>query len=898
MFGSRKKIYVSSVIYNMAGNYDERNDYLKYLVLTGVLASDGRTVGEVISSGTLNGPRMNYQTFFRWAKNNYPEGMPVGGVFGSSPIDPELVNPYIPVTAGFTADAELVSLDFADYWNWAEAYVMEHHPELINTEWDADINEATGEISILFEDHTLEEFMPVNYDKSGKYIYARYSEVQPPVDPDPQFVSAGEDQGPFDYESELPSTSGHYLVSEVDEFGVTQNRHQIVVAVSTYSDSRPSETVETKTVIGSRTYDRLVQTFERYVSLRADTVNEARSWWDLSRVVVWEAPAYEVVWDGETTDVVEIEPGVFRTTVTTTYREDFLSSGSKWWGREEVWEKDNGIKGMPKLFIYKIGDGVTELDALDETVTPMDGFFPMIPIRTNNKMIDEEPHLTNIYPQAKKAWKRASGGKKIEKLIEDVADNPDLGDIDYSFLVWGVPLNSITREAKLYIYKFFRTMMDQQKHTPEEFAEFLADDAAYKDYLDAFEVWQNSGEEGGAPQTAPPVAPSRPKISFPPLTTIRTNGQHPETAHYDFQLSFSLITETIHAGKWKEDARKNEVKIEKGPDYETSTSFIGLVSSIFARTGTTHNTMYIYWQENDDQYRILTVIGARHKNVVYGGKSVDITSSEALDDGDDSGFLVPMHYSILKSMPIVWANQLATEGLIIVFNCYVIVKKKWYQTFLGFLLIVVVIVVATAIFTGGASLAGGGILGSNAAVGAMFGVSGMTGALLGAIANAVVAAIVSQIVSTVLAKFGPIGQILAAVFGIVMGGIQSGAFSNGFSFDIFLRADNLLRLTNAFVSAYTMHIQLKTADIYTRMADLEEAYKRQKREIDELMYELTGFSSGFDPMALTEILNGRFESRDAFNQRTLMTGSDIAELSHGLIEHYVDSSLDLENLKE
>ena len=81
------------------------------------------------------------------------------------------------------------------------------------------------------------------------------------------------------------------------------------------------------------------------------------------------------------------------------------------------------------------------------------------------------------------------------------------------------------------------------------------------------------------------------------------------------------------------------------------------------------------------------------------------------------------------------------------------------------------------------------------------------------------------------------------------------------------------------------------------MRDLDEQYKKQKREIDALMYELTGFSSGFDPMALTEILQGSFETRDAFNQRTLMTGSDIAELTHGLIDSFTTVSLDLESLK-
>lgn len=895
LFGGTK-IYVSSSLWNMAGNLDERTNYLKFLVLNGVLSQTTPSVASVITSGTLNGPRMNYQTFFRWAKNNYPEGMPLGGVFGSTPIDPSLVNPFIPVTPGFEADAELVTLDFPEYWNWAEAYVMTNHPDMIQTDWNADINETTHEITITFEDTTTVSFMPTNYDTEGKYIYARYSEIIPPVSVDPIFVSAGPDLGPYESEAGLLDTSNYYLFSEVDETGVNQDRHSIVEVIKTYSDDRPTVTYETKTVVESQTYSRLVQTYERYQSIREDLVDPNRTWWDVDRIIIWEAPAFDKNLQSTSSDVVEIEPGVFETTVTNTYLEEWRPVGEQWWCRAEVWEKDNGTKTIPGLFIYKIGDGIPELDALEDATVPMDGYFPMIPIRTNNKMVNEEPHLTNIYPQAKKAWKRASGGKKIDKLIEQVEDNPDLGDIDYAFLVWGVPLNAITRESKLYIYHFFKEMMEKQTADLDKFQEYLNQMAIYEAYLDAYDAWLNTPSEE---QTEPPVQPVRPVLTMPAATTVRTNGQHSETAHYDFRLSWNAISEEIHLGKWKTNAKKNEVNIVKGDAVEVQEGFLGSPLQSPLRFTRRYETFSIFWQENDEQYRVLKVYGAKHKNVVYRGKSVDISSNDALDDGDDSGFLIPMHYSILKKMPIVWANQLCTEGLYIIFNCYVVVKKKWYETFLGQLLIIVAIVVVAAVFTGGASaLAGSGFLGSNAAVGSMFGLSGVAGAVAGAVANAIAGAIITQLMTTVLSKLGPIGQIISAVFSIVMGAAASGAFSGtGFNFDIFLRADNLLKLTNATINAYSIHIQAKTADIYAQMRDVEEQYKKQKREIDQLMYELTGFSSGFDPMILTEVLKGSQESRDAFNQRTLMTGSDIAELTHGLIDSFVASSLDLESLK-
>ena len=415
--------------------------------------------------------------------------------------------------------------------------------------------------------------------------------------------------------------------------------------LKTYSDGRPAVLTETKTEIGTRLYDRETETFERHVLLRPDAVDADRSWWDIERIAVWEEPAYEETILTETDNVVEIEPGVFENTNTKEIEEEFLLTGSRFWGRESDWEKDNGYKGVPKMFLYKLGTGNTDLDALESSVIPMDGYFPMIPVRTNNKMIDEEPHLTNIYPIAKKAWKRASGGKKIDKLIDRVNDNPDLADIDYAFIVWGVPLNTFTREGKLYIYKFFQNMMANQTGNESEFDDYLAEAEAYKDYLDALEAWKTAGED---PQTAPPVVPAPLYEPQPIETTVRTNGQHPETAHYDFRITWNSISEEIILGQWQPGARLNSVKIEKGDNITVESAVVGQLTQALGSFSRNYNVITLYWQESATQYRKMKVIGARHKNVVYRGKSVDITSSEALDDGDDSGFDPTAHEHVEK----------------------------------------------------------------------------------------------------------------------------------------------------------------------------------------------------------------------------------------------------------
>ena len=89
----RKKIYVSSVIYNLAGNYDERTDYIKHLVLQGVITDS--SIGSTLINGTIQGPRSEAQNYFRWAKRNYDMGMPEGGIFKTDSLDVSLLAPHI-----------------------------------------------------------------------------------------------------------------------------------------------------------------------------------------------------------------------------------------------------------------------------------------------------------------------------------------------------------------------------------------------------------------------------------------------------------------------------------------------------------------------------------------------------------------------------------------------------------------------------------------------------------------------------------------------------------------------------------------------------------------------------------------------------------------------------------
>lgn len=894
----RKKIYVSSVIYNLAGEYDERTDYIKHLVMQGVMS--GNSVGSTLVNGTIHGPRSEMQNYFKWAKRNYPMGMPMGGIFKTDTLRPDQVLPFleaVPPYVGWDISIYKTGIVFADYFDWASKWVVANFPDRFHSNWTAEINDDNNLITVIWEDETTDSFVPLEYNFSARYVQAHFNYTKAPDPLDPGvLISSGSTSGPIALEIDLPDLAKYELIEEYEIPSQTKNLTEVETITEVFSDGRPDVVTVNTSSSGSRSYTKFVQHFRRLGVVSQDPLDLEHLFMQRFDLEIWKEPRYE---ETLVEDVVVDEPfpGVTRTTTTVTVTQDFsFPAGEDWYWKEDLYQIDWGYKSTPQLFQYMIGSGRPELDALDTPPEDQDGYFPMIPVRTHNKMVNHEDLVETVYPDAKKAWKRASGGKLI-KLIEKVEDNANLGDIDHAFLINGVCLNNITQPAKLYIRTFFNRMYAEQVTSIADYEAFLALEAEKQAYSDAYELWLVEGGEE-------PIPPASLTMKAPARTQIRVHCPDERTNHYDFRVEWRTMTDIIIPGLIDpEGTETNYVKLQKGipqtwSEMNEGGGVIGMIASVLRKD--VDDCLEILWQENQAQHRMLRIYGLKHVNKVYGGKSVDTTSDEALDDGDDSGFIIPFHYSTMRMMPLKDTNQLCLENTLIVFNCYVIVKKKWYQTFLGQLFIVFVFIAAAAVFTGGASLfAGGGILGSNVAIGGLLGMNGLAGALVGAMANALAGMIITQILNAGLVKiFGAKwGAILSAVFSIVMGGFSKGLLGGefNFSFNTFLRADNLLKLTNSVLTAISIHIQEMTQGVFDQMSQDKDEYDKANRDLMEQALEVLGTSANFDPMALTDFQKSApRESSDTFLSRTLLTGSDIAELTHSMITDFSAINLDME----
>ena len=147
LFSSKKRTYVSSSVWNMAGDIKDRANYLKSVVMGNMLFDSSTSLGEAIPSAYLNGPGMGFRRYARWARgsSNYDDnvGFVGGGVRMGNSLDPATLQAQIP--HGPTEFVILGENDigWADYTWWAEEYMVNNHQDLLFTDWFAEIADVT-----------------------------------------------------------------------------------------------------------------------------------------------------------------------------------------------------------------------------------------------------------------------------------------------------------------------------------------------------------------------------------------------------------------------------------------------------------------------------------------------------------------------------------------------------------------------------------------------------------------------------------------------------------------------------------------------------------------------------------------------------------------------------------
>lgn len=829
LFSTEKQVSVASVVYNLAGPPSHRTKYLKTALMSAVFNPTKAGIGESVTKSLLNGPGINLRSFGRWARNS-----------GYTTLAGQTNGTFtLPINIDQDALAPLLPHDLGQV-----------------------VSLQTSTIGVADFTYWAHRYMVANHPTLVDTDYT----VALNTDTNTVTITFAGGGGTESFVASDYDVGAMYLYATYNR--VTGYTEGSVVTGSTIELDSGGDlpdilgwTVDTSYAADDGMYDVYVREIYQGWVDSANGTATLREW------MIQFSPD-----DG-------LDPPY-------SYRIDTQLLIHQSWFPLEV-------------FIYKEGSGIPALDAFFASSSDAGGFLPYIPIRIDNAFISGSYH-GDLFPEAKKALRKSVHGN-LTDLITKVGENPNLADIDYAYVVFGVSLNAAENDSKRYLYEFFQEIMLGQDLSG---ASFLSWQTAHNAAVAAQATWQawaaaQSIETDPLYNTAMPPEPVYPP---PPHFEVRIRSGGRPSINYDMIISWNSIAEFTGSGLLKPDAKAGDLWWEVVPREiiavnVSSTTEGGSPLTFENEYGLSH--VKLHWQTSATTWRTLEFWGLTHQNLIYRGSSVIIYADDAVNDEDESGFIIPLHEAVLRSMPLRRSTQISLSCAYLVFNCYKVVKSKWYEsTWFKIVLMVAMVIIAAA--TGYIDPNSAGLLGANSAVGASMGLTGAAAAMAGAVANAMVASMIIQIIglaatSVAGAKWG---AIISTVLTVAMmtvqisGGATPGSTEISTTFSTLLEAPNLIKLTLSIGNVIKEITNEGTQDILRKTQSLINDYTAKSKEVQSLMEILEGGADVMNPLELTDYAAPNIgEPVDTFFSRTLMTGSDIAELSQSLISDFSEITL-------
>lgn len=880
LFSSKKKVSVSSVVYNLAGAEEDRIQYLPTSVVSGVLGDSGFSMGEVITQNLLTGPGIKMRSFGRWARtSSYSAaiGLSASQILGGNNLDIDTIISQIPHAVGEDVNIRTAEIGAADYGFWADRWMMENHPDQVGGNYEVDFSEPLNTIYITFLDGSgiNYSFNPVGFNYLAQYLYVSYVLALTPG-PGPLVPGTVVDvASPADYPSVVGWTNNGTTTTPSSLV-----LNETVLVENTYSDGRPPD--------GSETVTPTTHTFNKLDSAYELETYEGESSSGDSLVTHYQF--MHNMRDGtkqSTTDSVttteEIEPGVTKTTVTTTTTENFVYTFSY-----RIDTQDFITKSWKPLtiLIYQQNTGNAVLDSMFGVDNSAGTYFPFIPMRLDNNFISGG-FYPDIYARNIKAVKKATGAD-YDKLIGSIAANPSLGDIDYAYGVYGVSLNTAENASKKYVYKFFQLIMQQGGGG---IAGFNAWQAAWNVADNSVQVWNQWRTAQSNPLSPLFGTPEPTRIAYP-TSPGKSVQIYSSAMNYNMTINWSSMVEAVNSGVGRPGAKVGDLWWTQGTTVIRQENYYRPRGESYSRD-VISEFVTLNWQDSANSWRSISMWELNHNNLIYKGKSVGTSAKDALNDSDESGFIIPLNEAVLRSMSLRDSTQMSTACTYIVFNCYQVTKQKWYQSSWFKIVIIIIAIVITVVSMGTGSPASAGLLGTAASVGAALGFAGVVAIIVGTIANAIAAMILTRIITagaTALLgdKIGTIVGAIASVVAVAYGSGELSTTSMASAFSSLSTAKNLLALTLSVGSGISGYINASTKEMQGQIEDLLNTYNSKALAISNAYRDNLGFGKTvFDANQLTDSAsNFMTEAPSTFFARTLLVGSDIATLTNTMITNF------------
>ena len=570
--------------------------------------------------------------------------------------------------------------------------------------------------------------------------------------------------------------------------------------------------------------------------------------------------------------------------------------------------------------IYKKGDGFKEFDDLFSKPQALSNTYSaFLPFRAWNTFLSDErgkEYLPEVYKLAKRGANIAIGDKKYTELMDIIANNKDINEIDFAYLHFGVPLNIPYDYGKEYIFEYFNNLAEYNseygKSTLISYDSLYipsdpdtGEGGYYKDYFGT--VFERIKDQ---------------ELVIPGTIYIRSPGTN---LNFNITINWDHILKSTKQGLCKEDAVPNKyyvwnqtdpVKVGKGlvKVWEENNGSGQYVDKSVGDVFIAVEALHIAYQETSNRYIEVQVWNAEQLNYIYGGKYTATYTDEAFAEKDLSDFIIPIQYNSFLETNVAKMDSTMQCCYNLVFNCYKTYKKRWYQSgIFGFIVIVVAIVITVIACWINPALGAAVGKAMTATVGGF--VAGALGAVVGTAAyiaiamavNAVVAIVLTKVITTVTVEI--FGEKLGVIIGTIISILITSSFSISETGSISSSLTNITNNISANPGMFAASVALQGGNIYAQLLGIKAqsilskinnlylAYQDKMEEIQEKTDELLGYNQ-YSPLFLSSVLDPEeplvYEDRDTFLSRTLMVGSDIVDLTLNSITNFTKLNLNLE----
>lgn len=460
-------------------------------------------------------------------------------------------------------------------------------------------------------------------------------------------------------------------------------------------------------------------------------------------------------------------------------------------------------------------------------------FYPVIPIRRNNTDLFKDSYKgTRRYDTSLTLCEKMN--VELLDIVDSVNENPDIGDIDHAYVMFGTPLSSEHRASKRYLWEFFDYYRTKEENNDKPITSLRIQDGG----LDVRIHWSGISSK-----------------------TVKERIGVVGTC----ELNHTTYREPI----WEVPTNSDGAYLKDNVGNYLSPQIVGYKDPV--------HTLHLVKQISPTECVRLSVKNLTHTNYIYQGRSV-VTNSDEVADTESHNFMVPLHFGVVEALPLKVKNELYYGSLNVVATGYQVTKVKWYQRswFRAVLTLV-------GLYYGYVQF---GQLG--AAIGAAGGIA--TAAALKIIMRFVLDMYLKALVfKTVVRTVGADVAILIAIGALV---------ANQFDFEIeigeyLFDAESLMNLATNLGTGMQLAAQDEMGDLRSDIEKFEEEQKRSLDALEEANADLQtdGLVDAFTFIAI-DPLRPVVESPDNYFNRTVHSGN-VGALALDAVTHYTDVMLAL-----